>query len=147
MNKETFIKIVRLKGGGEDIIGEIDIDRKTGVVSITNPMHIIFKRLMTGQTVMMMMPWLPVELLTHNEATIDSEEILTFMEPKPQLVTYYVKLSIEALEKMNEHREFDDSLMDELDEEDADLYTLDESDFEESFPTTEEESDGKPTLH
>lgn len=144
MIDEATIKILRLKSG-EDIMGEITIQGKTGVVTISNPMHIIFKRLMTGQTVMMMMPWLPVELLTNNEATIDCDEILTFMEPKDKLVSYYVKIAIEALEKMGEEREFDDSLMDEFDEEDTDMFTLDESDFEESHP--KEESDGKPTLH
>jgi hypothetical protein len=37
-------------------------DRKPGTVLLENPMHIIFKRIPTGQTVMMM-PWLPIELI------------------------------------------------------------------------------------
>lgn len=145
MNKEPFIRIVRLKGG-EDIISEIEHDVENDLFLLHNPMHIIFKRLMTGQTVMMMMPWLPVELLTDNLARIPSDEVLTFMQPKEQLVTYYNKLAIEALEKMHQRREFDDSLMDEFGDE-GDMFTLGESDFNESYESDEDESDGKPTLH
>ena len=145
MNKEPFIRIVRLKGG-EDIISEIEHDEESDLFLLHNPMHIIFKRLMTGQTVMMMMPWLPVELLTDNLARIPSDEVLTFMLPKEQLVTYYNKLAIEALEKMHQRREFDDSLMEEFEDEE-DMFTMDESDFDETYDSEEVESNGKPTLH
>ena len=56
----TNIKIVRLQSG-EDIVADFIEDDENDVVMLNNPMHIIFKRIPTGQTVMMMMPWLPIE--------------------------------------------------------------------------------------
>ena len=65
----TNIKIVRLQSG-EDIVADFIEDDENDVVMLNNPMHIIFKRMPTGQTVMMMMPWLPIELIKSNSALI-----------------------------------------------------------------------------
>ena len=55
------IKIVRLQSG-EDIIADFIEDNDNDTVLLDNPMHIIFKRIPTGQTVMMMK--IHIELLT-----------------------------------------------------------------------------------
>ena len=52
----TNIKIIRLQSG-EDVMADCIEDTEQGTVLLENPMHIIFKRVSTGQTVMMMMPW------------------------------------------------------------------------------------------
>ena len=84
---EQNIKIVRLQSG-EDIIADC-ITGENDTVNLNNPMHIIFKRMPTGRTIMMMMPWLPIELIKENVATIYTADILTLVEPKDDLVDYY----------------------------------------------------------
>ena len=95
----TNIKIVRLQSG-EDIMADCIEDTEQGTVLLENPMHIIFKRVPTGQTVMMMMPWLPIELIKENSAIIYDSDILTVIEPKDDLINYYGQIVISAQEKM-----------------------------------------------
>jgi hypothetical protein len=95
----TNIKIVRLQSG-EDIMADCIEDIEQGTVLLENPMHIIFKRIPTGQTVMMMMPWLPIELIKDNSAIIYDSDILTTIEPKDDLINYYGQIVISAQEKM-----------------------------------------------
>ena len=95
----TNIKIVRLQSG-EDIMADCIEDMEQGTVLLENPMHIIFKRVPTGQTVMMMMPWLPIELIKDNSAVIYDSDILTTIEPKEDLINYYGQIVISAQEKM-----------------------------------------------
>jgi len=82
------IRIVRLQSG-EDIIADCipNLDEET--VELKRPMHIIFKRIQTGRSIMMMMPWLPVELIKNNTAHIYGADILTYIEPKDDLIEYY----------------------------------------------------------
>mgnify|MGYP003650370603 CR=1 FL=1 len=85
---ETNIKIVRLQSG-EDIIADCMATDDDEVISLKQPMHIIFKRISTGRSVMMMMPWLPVELIKENIANIYGADILTMIDPKDDLIEYY----------------------------------------------------------
>lgn len=82
------IKIVRLQSG-EDIICNYYADEENGAVLLADPMHLIFKRMPTGKTVMMMMPWLPIEIIKENSAIVYDSDILTIVEPKEELVHYY----------------------------------------------------------
>ena len=81
------VRIVRLQSG-EDIIAGYSGNTNTNVVVLDNPMHLIFKRTSQG-TVMMMLPWLPIELIKDNIATLLSGDILTIVEPKDDLKEYY----------------------------------------------------------
>jgi len=81
------VRIVRLQSG-EDIIAGYSGNTNTNVVVLDNPMHLIFKRTTQG-TVMMMLPWLPIELIKDNIATLLSGDILTIVEPKEDLKEYY----------------------------------------------------------
>ena len=85
---EPNIRIVRLQSG-EDIIADCipSLDEET--VELKRPMHIVFKRIQTGRSIMMMMPWLPVELIKENTAHIYGADILTYIEPKDDLIEYY----------------------------------------------------------
>ena len=85
---EPNIRIVRLQSG-EDIIADCipSLDEET--VELKRPMHIIFKRIQTGRSIMMMMPWLPVELIKENTAHIYGADILSYLEPKDDLIEYY----------------------------------------------------------
>jgi hypothetical protein len=121
--EEIQVKILRLNTG-EDIMGSVLMDDKHRYVSIENPMRVILKR-MSGknQTMLLMAPWLPVELLMDNFATIDYRNIVTVVDPKPSFSEYYNNTVNQFNEKLNtqeleELEEADDEAYDYYDEED-----------------------------
>ena len=128
MDNKPEIKIVRIQSG-EDIIAEVHSETDSDLLVLNDPMHIIFKRLSTGQTVMMMMPWLPVELIKENIATVYTDEILTLMNPKEELVTYYKKAAEQARLRMNEERSFNNFLEDDDELDGFDFAEGEEEDF------------------
>ena len=128
----TNIKIVRLQSG-EDIMADMIEDEENDTVLLDNPMHIIFKRIPTGQTVMMMMPWLPIELIKENNAILYTSDILTVIEPKDDLVEYYGNVVVEAQQRMEEQRKFtslEGEMQDEEEEDDYDEEDDDEAEQE-----------------
>lgn len=117
------IKIVRLQSG-EDIIANLVHDNESKMVMLDNPMHLIFKRTSQG-TVMMMLPWLPIELIKNNTATIYSSNILTVIDPKDTLIEYYGNMiNHKQIEQMR-----DDTMVNNLKE--AMYDSEEEEDFEE----------------
>ena len=121
------VKIVRLQSG-EDIIASIIEDNESEMIMLDNPMHLIFKRTTQG-TMMVMLPWLPIELIKDNIATIYSSDILTMVDPKDALVEYYGNLiNTEQLKQMR-----DNTIVDNLKE------AFDDSDDEEDFEEEENE--------
>jgi hypothetical protein len=123
------VKIVRLQSG-EDIIASIIEDDESEMVMLNNPMHLIFKRTSQG-TMMVMLPWLPIELIKDNMATIYSSDILTMIDPKDALVEYYGNMiNTEQLKNMR-----DDTLVNNLkeamnDNEDDDEFSIEEENEE-----------------
>ena len=136
------IKIVRLQSG-EDIIADIISDDENETMLLDNPMHIIFRRVPTGQTVMMMMPWLPIEIIKENNAILYQGDILTVIEPREDLVNYYGNVVVEAQQRMENAKRFNN-----LDEEEFEGEEDDESeeiDPEELFELLNEKK--KHNLH
>jgi hypothetical protein len=79
---------------------------------------------------MMMLPWLPIELIKDNTATIYSSNVLTIVDPKDALVEYYGNMiNTEQLKQMR-----DDTIVNNLKE------ALDDSDDD------DEEEDNEETL-
>lgn len=96
------IKIIRLHGG-EDIIANFieSEDKETAILH--DPMQVIFKRIpTTGQTVMMMMPWLPIEIIENNQAILCTADILTVIDPKESAIQHYGEVVMEAQKRMDE---------------------------------------------
>jgi len=121
------VKIVRLQSG-EDIIASIIEDDESDMVMLNNPMHLIFKRTSQG-SMMVMLPWLPIELIKDNIATIYSSDVLTIVDPKDALIEYYGNLiNTEQLKQMR-----DNTMVDNLRE------ALDDSDDEEDYSEEENE--------
>lgn len=108
---DKSIKIVRLVSG-EDIVGEYLLEDNKTIIS--NPMTIIVQRKTSGSA-MMMVPWLPVELISDNITVMDNNHILTVVEPRDSLIEYYlnmvkqtqleVKVNEKYLQKANEQLE------------------------------------------
>jgi hypothetical protein len=97
-------------------------DEENDTLLLDNPMHIIFKRIPSGQTIMMMMPWLPIEVIKEDSAIIYNSDVITMFDPKDSLVEYYQNMVNESILTM--------------------LYSGDESAFEEEeeeLEITEEE--------
>ena len=135
------VKIVRLQSG-EDIIASIIEDDESEIVMLNNPMHLIFKRTSQG-TVMMMLPWLPIELIKDNMATIYSSDILTMIDPKDALVEYYGNMiNTEQLKNMR-----DDTLVNNLKEAMNDNEDDDELDIEEENEETLTREEAMEIVH
>ena len=135
------VKIVRLQSG-EDIIASIIEDDESEMVMLNNPMHLIFKRTSQG-TVMMMLPWLPIELIKDNMATIYSSDILPMVDPKDALVESYGNMiNTEQLKNMS-----DDTLVNNLKEAMNDNEDDDEFDIEEENEETLTKEEAMEMVH
>jgi hypothetical protein len=135
------VKIVRLQSG-EDIIANIIEDDESDMIMLNNPMHLIFKRTSQG-TVMMMLPWLPIELIKDNMATIYSSDILTMIDPKDALIEYYGNMiNTEQLKNMR-----DDTLVNNLKEAMNDNEDNDELDIEEENEETLTREEAMEIVH
>jgi hypothetical protein len=139
------VKIIRLQSG-EDIIANYKEDEESGIVQVNRPMLLFFKRLPTGKSVMMMGPWLPVELIQSNSACLYVQDILTVISPRQSLVKYYNDAANEAELLLNEQgEEIEQSLqrnVNDIDDDDG------EDDNEDEFNISEimESSKGR-TIH
>lgn len=85
---------------GEDIMASMIGEEQEETVLLEDPMRLIFRRMPTGQTVMMMMPWLPVELIKDNSALVYNSDIITIVDPKESMVEYYENLVIKTMLEM-----------------------------------------------
>ena len=114
------IKILRLKDG-EDIITAYHIDEKSNVVVMDNPMTIFFKRMGMGKSIVMMNPWLPLEIVEQNIAKIYANEIMTIIEPKQSLVQYYLQSVKESKEMVEMNSKMiDEALLNMADDKESD---------------------------
>lgn len=72
---------------GEDIIAEVVED--SDKVTLINPMSIFFKRLQTGKALILMSPWVPIEIVSDNTIEMKSSTIISFMKPRDTLLDHY----------------------------------------------------------
>ena len=117
------IKIIRLQSG-EDIIASYKESDGEGTVLLGNPMTLMFKRLPTGKAVMLMAPWLPIELIESNATWLYTDDILAVMQPKPYIIDYYNKSVRDMeIEMLASGKDVEDALseLDSLDEVDDDV--------------------------
>jgi len=124
MTEEIQIKILRLNTG-EDIIGACLMDDEHGCVGVENPMKLHMRRMpVAGQAMLIMAPWLPLEIIEDNFATINYDDIITVVEPKRKLIDHYTNtvLEIETNLTVNET----DLKMEESEEDDVDEDTMQE---------------------
>jgi hypothetical protein len=122
MNNQPIIKIVRLQTG-EDIISSIIEDDNSDMILLNNPMRMIVRRVPSGdssQSVFMMMPWLPIEVIKEDSAIIYNTDVITMFDPKDSLIEYYQSMVNETIHAMlNSYMEndFEDEDSDEITEE------------------------------
>ena len=123
------VKIIRMQTG-EDIMASMVGEEEEETVLLEDPMRLIFRRMPTGQTVMMMMPWLPVELIKDNNALVYNSDIITIVEPKESMVEYYENLVIKTMLEMEKSEEMIAGLLKaqagEEDTEDEEEYSMED---------------------
>jgi len=120
------VKIIRMQTG-EDIMASMVGEEEEETVLLEDPMRLIFRRMPTGQTVMMMMPWLPVELIKDNNALVYNSDIVTIVEPKESMVEYYENLVIKTLLEMEKSEDMIAGLLKEqAGEEDTEEYSMED---------------------
>ena len=107
---------------GEDIMASMFQQEDSEQIQINDPMRIVFRRLPTGQTVMLMMPWLPVELIKENTAMIYTSDIITMVEPKESMIRYYDKLVERTINEMLESDKMIENLLEEQEKEDDEVF-------------------------
>jgi hypothetical protein len=89
MSDEIVTKFIRLVTG-EDIIANCMINEDIQCVDIDSPMKVIINRFNAGgKSMLIMMPWLPLEVVADEYATLKFEDILTMVDPKDTFVEYY----------------------------------------------------------
>jgi hypothetical protein len=100
------VKIIRMQTGEDIMASMIEKEEQNETVVLNNPMRLVFRRLPTGQTVLMMMPWLPVELIKEDSAIIYTTDIITIVEPKESMKEYYENLNMKKhlLQKYKQDR-------------------------------------------
>jgi hypothetical protein len=133
MTTETTIKFIRLVTG-EDIVANCLINDETQYVDVESPMKVIISRFNNSKkSILIMMPWLPLEVIADEYATLKYEDILTMVDPKESFIEYYcntVDKYNELIQSNLEEDMFDEyNLEDEFDEEvsEYDEHSLDEA--------------------
>lgn len=112
------VKLIRMQTG-EDIMASMFEQEDSDQILLNDPMRLVFRRMPTGQTVMMMMPWLPIELIKENSAMIYSSDIVTIIEPKETMIQYYDKLVERTAKDMADADELLQQLLDEQENEET----------------------------
>lgn len=107
---------------GEDIVASYTHDIETNQATLKGPMRLVFRRLETGKTMMVMMPWLPVEVMIENVATVSQKDILTVIQPKAEFMEYYDN-TISEIELYTESANMEDLLEEDYEEPGDDYYT------------------------
>ena len=119
------VKLIRMQSG-EDIMASMFEQEDSDQIQLNDPMRLVFRRMPTGQTVMMMMPWLPIELIKENTALIYSSDIITVIDPKETMIQYYDKLVERTIKDMAEADKMLQHLLEEQEEEEEQEETLPE---------------------
>lgn len=121
--QNSEVKIFRLNTG-EDIIGSCIFDDETSTVMIDNPMKVMISRTSTvGKTMLIMMPWMPLELIEDTLVSINYDDIITAVNPKKDFIEYYFETIDKyqaTLEKISQEESMFDDIDDDEDEIDVD---------------------------
>lgn len=136
------VKLIRMQSG-EDIMASMFEDGESDQIQLNDPMRIVFRRMPTGQTVMMMMPWLPVELIKENSALIYSSDIVTVVEPKEAMIRYYDKLVERTIEEMADSDKLIDNLLEEQEGEEEHAQNVQEQIIDEVIQSIHEAKNKK----
>lgn len=131
------VKIFRMQNG-EDIIAFFEYDED--FVLMGSPMAVFFKRA-AGKSIMMMSPWIPVEIVEDDIISIHVSQILTVMTPKEHMIDYYKSIVFDL------EPDEDESLRDATPT-DEDLDSIEDEELDDFFESVDKDKvTKKPTIH
>lgn len=90
------IQILRLVNGEDIISNIINIDDTR--IKLDNPMSMVYKTVDSG-TIMLLVPWLPLDFINENETVIEKSKILLRMNPTIRMINAYSKSLISLYDK------------------------------------------------
>ena len=125
-NEQPSIKILRMQTG-EDIISSIQEDDKNETILLNNPMKVVIRRDVSGSTIFVMLPWLPIEIIKEDAAIVYTSDVITMVEPRDSLIEYYNNAVNDSLLTMiRSGKEIEDALLEIDEEEEEDQITEEE---------------------
>ena len=125
-NEQPSVKILRMQTG-EDIISSIQEDDKNETILLNNPMKVVIKRDISGSTIFVMLPWLPIEIIKEDAAIVYTSDVITMVEPRDSLIEYYNNAVNDSLLTMiRSGKEIEDALLEIDEEEEEDQITEEE---------------------
>lgn len=120
---DSSIKILRLLTG-EDIIAQCLMDDETSTILLSNPMKVYVHRdAEEGHTMLVMMPWLPLEIVEEDLAEINYVDVITMVNPKDSFVEYYFN-TVEKYQAIIEKSEQEIRMENEMDNDEMDDETM-----------------------
>lgn len=138
------VRIVRLTSG-EDVIAFFEEDE--GCVLLGNPMTVMFKRMPTGKALMMMSPWLPMEIIEEDIVSVPHSQIITIMHPKKHMVEYFTN-TVFDMDNELDNREDDDLSLRDASQTQEELYDEEDEELQSILESFGSDSDGsKRTIH
>ena len=126
-NEQPSVKILRMQTG-EDIISSIQEDDKNETILLNNPMKVVIRRDVSGSTIFVMLPWLPIEIIKEDAAIVYTSDVITMIDPRDSLIEYYNNAVNDSLLTMiRSGKEIEDALLEiEEEEEEEDQITEEE---------------------
>ena len=122
---DNNIKLVRLNTG-EDVIASVTQSEDPEAVFLDSPMRLVLRRSPSGTTMMMMSPWLPIEVLAENVASVYLTDIITVLDVKDSLVEYYNNMVHQFdVERQEKEEYMDEKLRESFDKEQDDYDSFD----------------------
>lgn len=118
---DNNIKLVRLNTG-EDVIASVSQTEDPEAVFLDSPMRLVLRRSPSGTTMMMMSPWLPIEVLSENVASVYLTDIITVLDVKDSLVEYYNNMVNQFDVERQEKEEYMDEKLRETFDKEQDEY-------------------------
>jgi hypothetical protein len=133
-SKDPEVKIIRLVTG-EDVVGKCSFDDKDEYVLMIDPMTVVIDRMNSqGKSILMMLPWLPSEILEENMSMIGYDNVLAILNPRESFVEYYTN----HVEKFNDLDKVDTDGISELTEDDILDGESEEDEFLQHILTTDQ---------
>ena len=122
---DNNIKLVRLNTG-EDVIASVSQTEDPEAVFLDSPMRLVLRRSPSGTTMMMMSPWLPIEVLSENVASVYLTDIITVLDVKDSLVEYYNNMVHQFdVERQDKEEYMDEKLRETFDKEQDEYESFD----------------------
>lgn len=125
-NEQPSVKILRMQTG-EDIISSIQEDGNNETILLNNPMKVVIRRDVSGSTIFVMLPWLPIEIIKEDAAIVYTSDVITMIDPRDSLIEYYNNAVNDSLLTMiRSGKEIEDALLEIDEEEEEDQITEEE---------------------